>query len=253
MRCAGTNRRQEAIGGKTRVPTLLVVAVALILGIVAPQASAKKESEELDVARIYFEYNSSDNDLGVHVFLDGEDWVSLRIFNPDGKTIFKVEGREGYEELGMTELFFEGAEPNLDEVPLEDLLEMFPEGEYEFGGRTVDGADIEGIAILSHAIPDGPSASTTGVSGSTLVIEWDPATGPPDGFPDEEIVIVGYQVIVESGDEQLIFQVTLPATATQVTVPPEFVDALDFGEHDFEVLAIDASGNQSITEDSFTK
>jgi hypothetical protein len=47
--------------------------------------------------------------------------------------------------------------------------------------------------------------------------------------------------------------VTLPATATHVTVPPEFVDSLESGEHDFEVLAIDASGNQTITEGTFTK
>jgi hypothetical protein len=54
-------------------------------------------------------------------------------------------------------------------------------------------------------------------------------------------------VIVDS------FQVTLPASARQVTVPAEYVVSLAPGAHAFEVLAIEASGNQTITEGSFTK
>jgi hypothetical protein len=38
-----------------------------------------------------------------------------------------------------------------------------------------------------------------------------------------------------------------------LTVPPEFVASLSSEEHDFEVLAIDVGGNQTITESSFTK
>lgn len=240
------------------VSAFLVAVVALGLGTAAPEASAKKdcgeeEEAELEIARIYWEYNSSGNDLGVHVFLDGEDWKTMKIFRPDGKTLFKVEGRQGYKELGMTELFFEGAEPNLDDYPLEDLLDLFPEGVYEFEGKTIDGCEIEGEAFLSHAIPDGPAVHTDGVSGSQLVIEWDSVTDNPDGFPDEAFTIAGYQVIVQSSDEVLKFQINLPASATSVTVPPEFVDALESGEHDFEVLAIASNGNQSITEGEFEK
>jgi hypothetical protein len=252
----GAGGHARAIGATrcARLLPALLAVVAVILGIAAPKASAGKKEKEvqqrevaLAIAKIYFEYNSTPEDLGVHVFLDGEDWKRLKIVNPKDVTIFQVQGRGPYSQLGMTELFFEGAEPALSEFPLEDLLELFPEGEYEFEGLTVDGEEIEGTAILSHAIPDGPEVSTDGISGNSLVIEWDPVDSPPEGFPDEEIEIVGYQVIVGS------FQVTLPATATQVTVPPEFVDSLASGEHQFEVLAIDASGNQTITEGYFTK
>ena len=56
------------------VSAFLVAVVALGLGTAAPEASAKKdcgekEEVELEIARIYWEYNSSGNDLGVHVFL----------------------------------------------------------------------------------------------------------------------------------------------------------------------------------------
>jgi len=59
-------------------------------------------------------------------------------------------------------------------------------------------------------------------------------------------VVVAYQIIAGS------FQVTLPASAASVTLPPEFVETLAPGVYPFEVLAIDASGNQTITEGSFS-
>lgn len=198
------------------------------------------------VAKIYFEYNSSANDLGVHVSLDAEDWRTVKIVHPDGRTIFDVAGKGGWGELGMTELFFEGAEPNLDEFPLEELLELFPEDRYTFQGVMVDGGRLTSRPRLSHAIPAGPVVSSQ-VSGNNVVISWTHVTAPPAGFPSRPITIVGYQVIVES------FQVTLPASASTLTLPAEFAGSLSAGAHAFEVLAIDASGNQTITESSFTK
>ena len=234
----------------TRMLTCSLAAlVALIVGVTSPEAWAAKKKLALGISRIYWEYNSSANDLGVHVSLDGEDWRKLKIINPAGRTIFEVEGRGPYRQLGMTELFFEGAEPNLDDFPLENLLARFPEGTYRFTGRTVDGDAIAGTGQFTHAIPAGPTNVMAALNGNSLVISWNPVTGPPDGFPDLPITIVGYQVIVGS------FQVTIPATTTplQVTVPPEFVASLPSGENLFEVLAIEAGGNQTITEGSFTK
>jgi hypothetical protein len=226
------------------IPKLFVsLAAVFILGW---SAASTAVVDQFDIAKIFFEYNSTANDLGVHVFLDGEDWRELSISDPRGRTIFEVEGKRGYAELGLTELFFEGAEPSLDEVPLEELLDLFPEGRYTFRGVTVDGNRLVSRAMLSHAIPAGPVVSAQ-VRGNTVIISWDGVTGPPEGFPNRRITIVGYQVIVGS------FQVTLPASARKVTVPPEFVASLESGEHDFEVLAIEASGNQTITEGSFTK
>lgn len=223
---------------KAMVLATAVAGVVLCLG--TPSRAA-----QLEEARIFIEFNSTDNDLGFHVFLDGEDWKRLSIVNPDGLTIFEVEGKAAYGELGLTELFFEGAEPTLDDVPLEQLLARFPEGQYQFVGETVDGESLQGTATLSHAVPAGPEVSARVRDDDKLVISWRPAEGPPEGFPDREIEIVGYQVIVES------FQVTLPPSARRLRVPPEFVKSLEDGEHSFEVLAIDASGNQTISEDSF--
>jgi hypothetical protein len=230
-----------------RLSALLVATVLLIVGATDAEARGKRKAAEFDIARVFFEYNSSANDLGVHVFLDGEDWRELEIVNPRGRTIFEVEGKGPYRELGLTELFFEGAEPSLDDVPLQELLDRFPAGSYRLVGRTVDGRRIVGTARLTHAIPAGPSNVQAALNGNSLIISWDAVTGPPEGFPDEPIVIAGYQVIVGS------FQVTVPATTLSVTVSPEFVASLAPGDHAFEVLAIEAGGNQTITEGSFAK
>ena len=235
---------------KRVTPLLSFSAVVLTIGVpivLLGAAHPPRTGGEipLEISRIYWEYNSSANDLGVHVILDGEDWYRLKITNPADRTIFSVQGQGPYRELGMTELFFEGAEPSLEDVPLEELLAKFPAGEYEFEGRTVDGEAIEGTGAFSHAIPAGPAVFANLGPDDLLRIEWDAVTGAPADFPVQRVDVVAYQVLVES------FQVTVPASVLGVTVPPEFVGTLAPGLHQFEVLAIEASGNQSITEGFF--
>lgn len=228
---------------KRRMWLLHVVLVgAVALGLAVPGWAA-----QFDIARIFIEYNETDNDLGFHVFLDARNWKTVKILDPNGNTIFEVAGKGGYR-IGLTELLFEGAEPNLDDFPLVELLGLFPEGRYTFIGETVDGGRLMSRATLSHAVPAGPTVSVA-VNGNTVVISWPPVTGPAAILPDEEVNVVAYQVIVGS------FQVTIPALNTnmQVTVPTEFVQSLAPGSHGFEVLSIEASGNQTITAGSFVK
>jgi hypothetical protein len=234
-----------------RLKTIFVLgASVLVLGTTivlagAMQPSARAETQ-LEIAKIFWEYNSSANDLGVQVSLDGEDWKTLKIENPDGKVIFDVRGKGPYKQLGLTELFFEGAEPTLDEFPLRDLLDLFPEGEYDFEGKTVDGEKIEGQSEFSHAIPAGPDVFSSVGAGNFLQISWTAVDGTPLGFPDADIQIVRYQVLIDES-----FDMKVPSSVLSVTIPPEYVGALGPGEHQFEVLAIDRTGNQTITEGSF--
>jgi len=216
----------------------------LLLGVVALGLVVPAWAKSFEETRIYIEYNSTDNDLGFHVFLDAEEWKSVKIVNPAGVTIFDVAGKGAYQNLGLSELFFEGAEPSLNDFPLDDLLALFPEGKYRYIGVTVGGSRLTGRATLTHAVPAGPNVSSQ-VDGDDVTIRWDPVTGPPAGFPQKDIQIVGYQIIVDP------FQVTLPASSTQVTLPREFVQSLDHGQHGFEVLVIEAGGNQTITQGSF--
>ena len=221
------------------------VLALLAVGVAALGLAGDGRAAGFDIARLYIEYNASANDLGFHVFLDGVNWKSLKVVNPAGLTVMEVTGRGGYSTLGLTELFFEGAEPNLDEFPLQNLLALFPEGRYKFNGVTVAGTKLSSTATLSHAVPRGPEVSSE-VIGDQITIRWEPVTDHPDGFPNRRIDIVGYQVIVGT------FQVTLPASSREVILPAALTDSLRAGEQAFEVLAIDASGNQSITEGTFS-
>ena len=215
------------------------LAVVLTLGLCG--AAWAVEFEE---ARIYIEFNQSANDLGFHVSLDGQNWSSLTITNPYGDMVFSVTGTAGYQELGMTEFFFEGAEPNLSEYPLADLLALFPEGEYQFEGLTVAGEPITATAELSHDVPAAPEARVR-VQGDRVTIRWKRVTDPAAILPDGEIEIDGYQILLPD------FEMVLAADARKFRVPEELLASIEPGEIPFEVLSIDQNGNQSIAEGSF--
>ena len=82
------------------------------------------------------------------------------------------------------------------------------------------------------------------VPSDEMVVEWEPVVSPPG------IDIVGYQVVVvtDSGSKRVL-TVDLPATATRLPIPGEFLEP---GEYKAEVLAIEAGGNQTLTEHQFT-
>ena len=202
-------------------------------------------------AMIIFEFNSSGPDLGIQVSLDGEPWSEIKIVDPQGRAILEIEAAGRLKKFGLTELFAESNEPNfIEDVPAQEILDRFPAGVYKFFGKTVEGDRLAGEATLTHAIPDGPSAVSAQVISGNRVISWvaPPAVSSLTGLP---VAIVGYQVIVERADnDQLgaatrIFDVKLPAV-TSVTVPPQFLES--GRQYKFEVLAIEAGGNQSITE-----
>ena len=234
---------------------LLAVTAVLLLGA---QGARRHKPREVPFSktRIKIEFKSSADDIGVQVLLDGEPWERVSGFGPNGRKILDVQGRRSLATQGFTELFFESSEPSLADVPLEEFLRRFPEGKYEFEGRTVAGDEIEGIAMLTHTIPAGPVIlSPVGtedeppiVDPDDLVIEWEPVVETFDGSND--IDIIGYQVIVEQVAPLRVFSIDLPAGTTRVQVPPEFFLQRDT-RHIFEVLAIEAGGNQTITEGAF--
>ena len=75
-----------------------------------------------------------------------------------------------------------------------------------------------------------------------VVARWAPVTEPG-------IEIEGYRAIVEREDPLRVFNADLPASVTSVTVPPEFLEPGT--EFKLEVQAIEANGNQTISEHNF--
>ena len=245
---------------------LLVVVVALILGAPVPGVWAQDDDDdddgpiELDDSKIIIETNFTDGDAGIQVFLDGESWNKIQIKDPNGEKIFDVKGKGKLKKFGLTELFLESNEPEFGELALVDILALFPEGDYEFKGKTVEKDKLTGTATLSHDIPCAPEnlspSEETLVNGSVVTISWEHVIDMLDNAAETctgpAITVETYQVIVENLDTENEFSIFLEAQdpdPDEVTLPAEFIE--DDTTYKYEVLAIAENGNQTIQETWF--
>jgi hypothetical protein len=228
---------------------LAVVAVPLVASpLLIGAAHAGPRPVEFTDARLKVEINATDEDAGLQIFLDGEAWDHVELIDPHGDPVIDVDVNGPAEDYGLTELFSESSEPPFETFPLEQFEELFPEGTYSFRGTTIDGRTMVGSATLTHDFPDGPDilspADGSKVGGEDLVVEWAPVTTPTG------IHIAGYQVLVVQEEPELrVFSADLQADATKLTISPEFIQP--HTRYKVEVLAIEASGNQTLTEITF--
>ena len=130
-------------------------------GIDDPDDTEELEFEE---SFLYFELNNTDGDLGIHSKVDGDEWSEIRLEDPTGRSLIEIVNKGGMAIQGLTELFFESAEPTFDELNPADFFARFPEGLYEWSGITTSGDEIEGEAYLSHKIPAAPLVYINGTA-----------------------------------------------------------------------------------------
>ena len=270
--------RASKVAGPLR-STMLLVGVAAGLGV--HSAHATKHVPQVlpfKVAKIYFETNASACDMGIQIVFDTEGIKYGEFKNPSGDTIHTVSARNGLFGIGgQTEGFLESVEPVIRElvsanhdceadpeepiITLSRLRHLFPPGRYEFFGVAKDGAKFKDADRLTYCIPDGPVlGNPNGLDNrpadQPLTIHWQPVTQTIPGVPNgcrQPLSIVGYQVLVydaNAGESPQEFNVTVPGDQTSVTVPSQFLQPRT--EYNIEVLAIEASGNQTITEGSFS-
>ncbi len=222
---------------------------------------ANKEVVELGAASIIIETNDTAGDTGFQIFLDGVGWRNVRVYDSNGSKILHAHAAGGVRNIGGgTELFMESNEPPYEDLDgMQALIDFLPEGEYFFLARYTDNTWATGTAEFTHTVPDGPEIvhpeptgnedeCSTGVFVDSAYIEWDPVE--MDIWGSDDLEIVAYQVIVESDEAEFnYFTVTVPADVNLVAVPEEVL--VEGTEFIFEVLAIEESGNQTITEGCF--
>jgi hypothetical protein len=114
-----------------------------------------------------------------------------------------------------------------------------------------------GIAVLTHTIPNGPAlvapADEVVLPAGDVFFDWDAVTASIDGDP---VTIIGYQLNVElddGGDPNAITKpdltINVPATTTEMWVSGGFFQP--DAPYDWEVLAIEESGNQTLSGRTF--
>lgn len=267
--------REKSIG-KMRSMRLLAVflvpVVALVLGAASPPALASgwtiEECEEgLDESQVFFEFNSTDCDLGIQIFWDGEPWKYMIVKDKRGRSVLNVFPRSSWREVGLTEGFFEGAEPPLIDVDegetcdlnddeilelIDEFIKQFKAGQYTFKGMAAEERCLLlGDAELTYDILTPAEFTDT----SLPIIGWNHPTGLVFGGTPQ---VVGYEMVVElvveASDEQVFKETTtLPGDATSYTVSDTFMDLItnlagDIVELKIEILADEESGNRTITE-----
>jgi hypothetical protein len=199
--------------------------------------------------------------------------------DPSGREVLDVDVRGRLRRQGLTEFFFESAEPTFDDLSPAEFFARFPEGEYEIEGTTLDGEELESTTELTHlmpappaptvntiAIPDGgfvcdtedPAYNAPEVS-TSITIAWEEVTSSHPGLgimPPEEIEVHNYEVVVEAdveigNDEELtvIFSAIVPPEVRSMTIPDELIDLAT--EWKYEILVREESFNQTAVESCF--
>src|SRR5262245_10530850 len=215
------NRKPFAIAG---------LAFAALVPV-ADGGAARTKTVPFDDARLKIEFNATDGDAGLQFFIDAETWRHVTVTNPRGRKIADFDAGPVIHNFGLSELFSERSEPSFDELPFAEFKKLFPAGVYTFRGQGIDGQRLQSTFRLTHAIPDGPRI-TSPAEGATLppdgvTVRWNPVTTPAG------IRIVAYEVIVVAdesglGTAERTIDATLPATATHLHVPAEFLTPGDY-------------------------
>ena len=171
------------------------------------------------------------------------------------------EGHGSLAQLGVTELFFETVEPENKDVPIAEMLAKLPEGRYTIAGPSQENGTSAGRTVgrawLTHDIPAGPKlvapAEGARVATRGIVARWKPVTETITGDP---VTIIAYQLIVEKDVEphphmigKLGLSIYVPRSVTSLAIPDGFLQPRT--EYKWEVLAIERSGNQTLSSGSF--
>jgi hypothetical protein len=231
---------------RRRIWSLLLLAVSVAAVPIAVAAAAPGTAPVAFIrAQLRVEINATDGDAGLQIDLDHDPWRSLSLTRPDGQLMFEVQNRGVLRDYGLTELFSESSEPPFTTFPLSEFKKLFPAGDYVFDGVQTDGTRMRSVVRLTHAFPDGPQITApeedSVVAPDQLVVRWNAVTTPAG------IQIDRYQVLVIDESRNLrVFSAFLPRSARSITVPKEFLATN--GAYKVEVLAIERSGNQTLTE-----
>ena len=200
-----------------------------------PQPMNFKTGDPFEDAEVFFEFNTTDDDLGLQLFIDNPGWKRLSLRDVDGDNNLDIKASGPLGALGLTELRFESSEPSP-----EGVLASFPPGDYSVRGKTVDGQKLLSIVEVSHDFLD-PAIITPEdgdiVDPGNVVVTWE-----ADGAESVEIII-------EDDEEENIISILVSESEGELTMPPEYFE--EGTEYKLEVISTAENGNKTIIENEF--
>ncbi len=270
---------------KTMAYTTTVLAAA-VSTLVTGNAIATEPCGDFGECKALIEINASDGDIGFHFLMDGDDLNSARINDPNGAKVFEDQAKGPLLEQKLTETFAESAEPLCwpdpeaedpedleDIVNLEEFLETWAEGTYEFTGMSDGGEKSEGETELTYELPAAPQnvdftgGTITWTAGddlghcAPLVQEVEGQLILADVYPGiianpATVTVDAFEVVmepdVEDGDPtgNLIYSVRVSGTTFAVDVPALYLASLpEDTPVKIEVGAIGGEDNATFTEE----
>lgn len=187
---------------------------------------------------IVLEQNATDGDSEVVIFTKGQD-IGMDHFvvqAPDGNKVAKFKGdKDG---VGIREFLLESAEP----PDLNKVLASFPEGEYLFDGRTVEGGCLQGSAYLSHTVAPETQILTPGedelLNRSSVKVSW---------LPVYNAVVYVVELKNENTEYALLVEVAAPSTTFDAPASWLVPDT----EYQVAVTVVTGTGNKTSVESAF--
>ena len=135
---------------------------------------------------------------------------------------------------------FESPEPR----DAKSLKAAYPEGVYEFSGKTSSGAKLVGKSTLSHRLPATttfakPAPAAANVSVKDLAISWSAVEG-----------VASYVVSIKQKELQVHMTALLPGSSTSLAVPSGFL--LPGRKYQMAIGTVTHEGNISYVETTLT-
>ena len=216
---------------------LLTVSFAGIEATLVQAASAAPFSK----VTVRFEQNATDGDAEVVFEVKaGEDGLTmLKVVAPDGRTVIDFSAPDSTT-MGMRQFAIESPEP--DDMPA--LQAAYPEGDYQFIGKTFAGEAFASTAPLSHRLPataevKSPKPEADDVAIEDVVIAWGAVAGA-----------TFYIVELEQDETQLKIKAVVPSSLTSFAVPNGVL--VPGKAYTLALGTVAEGGNISFVETSFT-
>ena len=227
----------------------------------ARPATVSTAGVPLKEAKLNIEHNATDRDTGFQGAIDSEGWRNLDVRGPRGKVLTLQGARRARQARADRAVLRDRRAREQGHARSRRCCGSCRRGSTGSPVRprrtASASAGRRGTAWLTHDIPAGPRlvspAEGATVPTRGVVADWEPVSKTITGKP---VRIIAYQLIIEKDVEphrhmigKFGLSMYLPRSVTRIDVPDGFLEPGT--AYNWEVLAIERSGNQTLSSGSF--